>query len=195
MELIISSYSLPNLRQDSRHSLSLTMKELESLPPPPQENPAAKLLKLVTDFSADLKAHATSSRDREALIQACRRAFLEFRDDIFTTRPIFVPHRRDEAVDAQDFMKDEEELESGPPPAGPTKYLDHVRELIELRVLQFNTREFNYGFSPDVLELRSLTRELPHNDPYSVKVQLIEQCFHLWPVHSLICFDKVHASY
>ncbi len=38
---------------------------------------------------------------------------------------------------------------------------------------------------------RSLTRQLPYNLPFSVKVGLFEQCFDEWHLYATQCFDSV----
>ena len=40
----------------------------------------------------------------------------------------------------------------------------------------------------------SLTRQLPFNVPFSVKVDFIERCFDDWEKHCLQCFDAIHRA-
>ena len=40
----------------------------------------------------------------------------------------------------------------------------------------------------------SLTRQLPFNVPFSVKVSLIENCFDDWNMRCVQCFDAVHDA-
>ena len=40
----------------------------------------------------------------------------------------------------------------------------------------------------------SLTRQLPFNIPFSVKVSLTERCFDEWENHCVQCFDTIHRA-
>lgn len=44
------------------------------------------------------------------------------------------------------------------------------------------------------LAASSLTRQLPFNVPFSVKVNLIERCFDDWEKHCVDCFNTIHKA-
>lgn len=48
--------------------------------------------------------------------------------------------------------------------------------------------------SVSLVQLRSLTRELPFNIPFKAKVTLIQKFLADWDTHSLACFDEVHSA-
>ena len=95
-------FSLPNLREDARKALMETLKGLEQLPPPPPENPAVELLRLLTTFSTETKQWIDGSEKKERLIQICKVASAEFKKNILQTAPNFRPFKN---------LEEEEELE------------------------------------------------------------------------------------
>ncbi|KAH8117944.1 P-loop containing nucleoside triphosphate hydrolase protein [Phellopilus nigrolimitatus] len=86
--------TLPKLRADSKTNLDKCLRELQSLPPPPPENPIAELLRLVSFFTADLSNYVWGSPAYESLIQHCRPAYAKFMKDIIKTGPNFVAETR-----------------------------------------------------------------------------------------------------
>ena len=82
---------LPELRRKLRDSLQNTQDQLATLPPPPPEDSASELLKLVTGFSADVGALVEGAQGNKQLLQQCRPAYKQFKRDIRKTAPRFVP--------------------------------------------------------------------------------------------------------
>ena len=69
------------------------MKNLEQLPPPPPENPAVELLRLLTAFSAETRQWIYGSEQKEGLVRICKDASAEFEKNIFQTAPNFRPFK------------------------------------------------------------------------------------------------------
>ena len=188
--------SLPDLRADLKTSLADVASRLSALPPPPPENPAGKLLQLVASFSSDVGALVQGAESFERLMQHCRPAYARFKRDIRGTAPDFVPFTCGE--DPFNFKspvfepdtEDEEDLDSGIElyDSQKTMHLDAVRQHIQKYVPSCFVRVFADS------ALSSLTRELPHNVPYSAKVTLIQRSFVDWDEHCNRCFGTVHAA-
>lgn len=84
-------YRLPILRQRLKESQQELKQRIEALPPPPPENPASEVLKLVTGFSAEVGALILGTKSLERLMQQCRPAYAQLKRDIRSTAPRFVP--------------------------------------------------------------------------------------------------------
>jgi len=71
----------------------MTLKGLEHLPPPPPENPAVELLRLLTAFSMETKQWIDASERKESLIRIFKVASAEFKRKILQTAPNFRPFK------------------------------------------------------------------------------------------------------
>jgi hypothetical protein len=130
--------SLPKLRLDSKNSFEEVVKHLDSLPPPPTDDPASELLRMVTVFQREVGALVQGEEAYERLIQRCRPAYFRLKRDIRGTAPRFVPFLRNE--DPRDFDADfcaelelpgETEAKEEEEVLPEVMYLDDVRKHIE----------------------------------------------------------------
>lgn len=124
-------FRLPTLREDARGQLTKAKNEIDSLPPPPPKHPAAELLRLVSEFSQDVKNFVMGFEGHEALIRQCLPAYSQFRRDILSTRPQFSASERvtgdkPSRDDILPQMEDESEVKALRDPI----YVDEVKEMI-----------------------------------------------------------------
>ncbi|KLO09761.1 hypothetical protein SCHPADRAFT_857550 [Schizopora paradoxa] len=169
--------TLPNLRDDARQQLSKAKAGLDALPPPPPQHPIAELLRLVSEFSHDVKSSVMGFEGHEALIQECRPVYLQFKKDILSTRPQFsaLESKTKAQPDLDDVItrgEGEMPLQSIPSVQNPM-YIDQVAEFVQ----------------------KFMTRQLPYNVPFPAKAALIRECFEFWPEHLQNCFEEIQAAY
>lgn len=84
------------MREEARQALKETIKGLDQLPPPPPENPAVELLRLLTAFSTETNGWIDGSERKEGLIQIFKGASAEFKEKILGTAPNFRPFKNAE---------------------------------------------------------------------------------------------------
>lgn len=133
-------FRLPKLRQGLRLSLNSTYSELSRLPKPPTENPKAELVHLAYDFFVRLRDSVRGASGLESLLRNCRPAYEQFKADIATTTPKFVPFLKNEVGgDSAGLFSDAglgddgdvpEETGGNPDTSGKPIFLDEVRDLI-----------------------------------------------------------------
>ncbi|THG95428.1 hypothetical protein EW026_g6225 [Hermanssonia centrifuga] len=122
----VISHALPGIRTQAKESYHSVRQQLDALPPPPSENPAAELLRLVTEFSAEV----------EHLIQGPKVALIErfFKDwESHYLRCFAVVHEA-----TLDELKQLVEHHFGRFTATPL--LDHVNSIVEDQVEQCRAR-------------------------------------------------------
>lgn len=123
---------MPDLRQKARKALSDVKAQLDGLPPPPSEHHVAELLGLVTKFSGDVSNLVRGSESFESLVQLCRPAYAQFKDDILKTKPIF---QTETLVEHESLVSTPDPIVPAPTPyeiMGPLSMtLEDVREHIQ----------------------------------------------------------------
>ncbi|KAL4246136.1 hypothetical protein ABKN59_008971 [Abortiporus biennis] len=172
----IINQSLPFLRQKSKDSLQEVKESMEHLPPPPSENPATELLRLITGFSAEVGSLVKGVESYERLLQNCRPAYSKFKLNIRRTAPDFRPFTSptdplisdDNGNHRVDIEEDGHEQSMSSYPL----YINDVKAHIE----------------------RSLTRELPYNVPFRVKASLIKNFTSEWDPYCQECFDTIYTA-
>ncbi|KAL5513678.1 hypothetical protein ACEPAH_4077 [Sanghuangporus vaninii] len=164
--------TLPQLRQILRSRLLDTQQELDVLPAPPSLDSTIELLKLLVEFDKQLGDCVRGISEHEGLLQRCRPAYEEFKADVKTTTPNFIPFLKSEKEE-ETYRQVIEEMGGSSDSTKASLFLDDVRDCID----------------------RTVTRELPHNTPYRAKVHFIEERFVLWQQHSRACFEKVNDAY
>ena len=133
----VPGHSLPVLRQQSKDSNKKIAELLDSLPPPPSENPSAELIRLITAFSGEVENVIQGRESHERLIQICRPAYVTFKKDIRATAPQFRPFVHEGQgplpssqgyfeIDGSDETLIDEDIELPPP-----LYLEDVKNHIE----------------------------------------------------------------
>ncbi|EKM56235.1 uncharacterized protein PHACADRAFT_207519 [Phanerochaete carnosa HHB-10118-sp] len=83
---------LPKLRREAKESLDTVRERLSALPPPPSDNPASELLRMITSFCDKVQSLIRGAESHERLIQKCRPAYKTFKRDIRRTAPQFKPY-------------------------------------------------------------------------------------------------------
>ena len=88
-----------------------TVKELKSLPEAPPPDACAEMMRMVSDFTADINQLVLGRPGEGELIQQLRIEQRRFRDNIRSTAPDFRPYLSNEAEDQveMDFLRCEEE--------------------------------------------------------------------------------------
>ncbi|KIP03166.1 hypothetical protein PHLGIDRAFT_253634 [Phlebiopsis gigantea 11061_1 CR5-6] len=163
--------SIPGLRVQAEESLEAVKRSLDRLPPPPSDNPMAKLLDILADLHASVQALVAGSEGSGQLLQQCRRAHRQLKSDILGTAPRFRPFKSKDAPDAVSAARSEPQDDlSAPPPW----YLDDVRAHIRC----------------------SMTRQLALNTPFAAKVDLmcVRRSVAAWAAHGAACLAAVHAA-
>ncbi|GJE98795.1 dynamin domain-containing protein [Phanerochaete sordida] len=166
--------ALPKLRREAKDSLDIVREQLDALPPPPSENPAHELLRMVTTFTSEVRSFIQGAESHERLIQKCRLAYGAFKSHIRGTAPQFKPFESSREPGSKSYrsiLSSEDEDDQADMQNRPM-YLNDVRKHIE----------------------SSLTRQLPFNVPFSAKVTLIEKVFEPWEDHCITCFGAVYDA-
>lgn len=176
--------TLPNLQREVASQLLDCNKELSVLPPAITGEPSTHVLNLVTDFCKDVRDHVHGTTMTARLVQTNRQTYAAFKRGIRSTAPRFIPYpsARESVsnvlaylqIDMEDDDDDESagaDANTGPP--GQGMYLNDVKKCITA----------------------SVTRELPNNVPYPVKVHLILAFQRTWQLHSTNCFERVYAAF
>ena len=155
--------------------------ELCSLPPPITADPASYVLTLVTEYSQAIARHVKGGESHAArLVQANRSTYEQFKADIRSSAPAFMPYSNagEVGLDFQVHLKLDDEDDEDGTGASSSKlkkymYLEDVHGHIQ----------------------RSLARELPNNVPYSSKLSLIEEFQESWEACTQRCFEAVHKEF
>ena len=87
---------LPQLGQDIVKLLDLTQRELEGLPQAPPEDPTPEIARRVGEFCKHLQGAVYGQGDMRGLVQANRRHYDQFCNEIGRTTPDFRPFEEPE---------------------------------------------------------------------------------------------------
>lgn len=87
-------YRLPGIIQTINASYDESVASINSLPPPPSNEPALELNSICTAFVKDLENHTVGVAGSESLIQACLSVFKQFRARVNDTAPRFLPYEK-----------------------------------------------------------------------------------------------------
>ena len=176
----------------AQDSLDIVKKSLDNLPPPPSENPVVELLRMVSTIHADVQKLYFGSEGHERLLQQCRPLYQQLKYDVLSTAPNFRPFKTAREDNPGFTIKvDQEDTSHGRVNKGTTQptYLQDVRSQIQRWVGRRPNAMFICSL---IFTGRSLTRQLPFNVPFAVKVNLIEQFFGNWETYCLDCFNAIH---
>ncbi|KAI9058588.1 hypothetical protein FKP32DRAFT_1761416 [Trametes sanguinea] len=168
--------SLPTLLGKVASQLELCTEQLAVLPPPISTEPSAYVLALVTSFASELRAriHGGLTEDEDTeLVQRTRDLYEKFKKTIRATAPPFVPFQdaRHAPKDISEFVQIDHSVRSTRRKV-EIMYLDDVRRRVR----------------------KSVTRELPGNVPYSVKISLIRAFQRDWENAAMDLFQSVQAT-
>ena len=82
---------LPDIQRDLSQLLEKTNRELADLPQPPSSAPMGEILRLITEFTRDVRKQGEGEPGRDGLLQQIRPWQEAFRLAIRKTAPCFVP--------------------------------------------------------------------------------------------------------
>ena len=183
--LLTKPSSLPKIQSEVTRQLDVCNKELQLLPPPITADPASYVLTLVTGFCQDVARYVHGGEVQASeLVQANRRTYAEYKREIRSTAPAFMPFPTQDEVGSSvgvakylrvEDDEDDEDTQEILPAANERQYLylEDVRRHVQL----------------------SLARELPNNVPYASKVTLIEAFQRMWPTKTENCFTAVYRAF
>ncbi|THH28158.1 hypothetical protein EUX98_g6029 [Antrodiella citrinella] len=164
--------SLPTLDEEAAQQMSQCFERFSRLPPAVTSDASTYVLNMITKLVHDCQMLIQGASD-PSLVQTNRKTYETYRRDILMTAPFFLPIPTQDGREyaPQDLELDEdgavEHLNSQP------MTLKDVRQHVE----------------------SSITRELPHNVPYSAKVSLIQKYQADWRTFTDKCFNSVCASF
>jgi hypothetical protein len=84
-------HSLPHIERELNRLLDKTNQDLDGLPLPPSSTPLGDVIRLVTDFTGDVKKQGEGEPGRGHLLQQLRGPQDEFRVAVRETAPCFIP--------------------------------------------------------------------------------------------------------
>ncbi|KAI0686945.1 P-loop containing nucleoside triphosphate hydrolase protein [Cytidiella melzeri] len=152
--------SLPQLMTETKNQLTACNTRLAAIPPVTPE-PFAFVLELVHKFSAEVEAYVKGGMESASLVQRNRSLYRLLKSQMRGTAPLFVPFREPRSSSHMPpellLLEDSEHRSSSE--LGKQVTIAMVREKIESAV----------------------TRELPNNVPYVVKLMLIKEFQQDWP--------------
>ena len=173
---------LPELLEEIDSNLLSYKKQLDGLPARFLGDPIGEVWRLLGNFKEDVNHLVTGRADdgRDGMMQRVRQAKQDFREAIFQGAPRFKPYAKPSSgPESHRTLQDTAEgLEPEVNASGTVVYIDEVMERAEtsvscpkvcLRIPDIDT----YWY-------RSITRELPFNYPYAVKVHYVKRFTAMW---------------
>ncbi|KAI0363544.1 hypothetical protein BV20DRAFT_1057953 [Pilatotrama ljubarskyi] len=162
---------LPRLLEEVKTQRKECNSRLDALPRKTAE-PWRLVDRLITVFAKDVGKVIQGSPEHPALVQRNKASYRDLAAALRGSAPPFVPFASQEAA-GDVTIRLPGALGTLPERASDWTFLNDVREAIQVRV----------------------TRELPHNTPYSVKRAFI-RCFqHDWEPRVNVCFDAVRDTF
>lgn len=183
---------MPQLRREAAGQLQACTERLVELPQAITTDPTSYVLSLVTTFCHDVKLHIDGDSSFASLVQKNRIAYENFKHDIRSTAPPFLPvssasQSRNRTLDWQLVDEDSDEDDDPEMSMSTSRKGDDGPPATTTRVITLqNVR---------TLIRRSLGRELPGNVPYRAKVSLIRDFQTSWEMDSQECFDAVLKNF
>ncbi|KAF9516697.1 hypothetical protein BS47DRAFT_1371660 [Hydnum rufescens UP504] len=189
--------SLPELRAQVAKQRKATENELASLPARLVHSPSMEIITLLSNYLGEFS--------RYDLIRDCTPAYRSFAGSILRTAPNIVARER-ERHQPSTLIQESEELEYERSPLSPvlngdtdSETTSGEQEPMYLDELRSRINQYALCIMPVSVMIirtsvrRSITRELPHNVPFSAKVTAILGCFVRWEALSLEALDSVYA--
>ncbi|KAI0084205.1 P-loop containing nucleoside triphosphate hydrolase protein [Irpex rosettiformis] len=178
--------TLPKLQSEVAQQLGVCLSELEELPPPITSDPSSFVLNLVLDFCNKVKCNVEGDVASARLVQQNRRIYANFKRDIRDSALLFLPYAKaadipDDSNVHQFFRFDE----------------DGETNIDEYRSEDGSVSQGKYMYLSDIQQhvRNALTRELPDNVPYAVKVALIRQSQASWAKLAEGCWKNVRRAF
>ena len=174
-------FRLPELLREVDTNLDSCRKEFAQLPARFIGDPVGEIWRHLADFTRDVNYLVTGRPDdgNTGLIQRTRQSRQRFRESIFRGAPRFKPFARsDFKAESSQILHDiSDGLEPVIHASGTAVFIDEVIRRAETSVPRS-------GIVPRILIdaywHRSITRELPFNYPYAVKVHYIKRFTATW---------------
>jgi hypothetical protein len=167
-------------------------------------SPSIEIITLLSNYLGEFSRYVQGAPGFEDLIRDCTPAYRHFAKGILRTAPNIVARERERQPETP--MQESEELEYETSPLSPVPSDDTDSETTSgeeepLYLDELRSRINRYAscimpVSVVIIRMsvcRSLTRELPHNVPFSAKVTAILGCFVRWEALSLEALDSVYA--
>ncbi|KAJ7800360.1 P-loop containing nucleoside triphosphate hydrolase protein [Mycena olivaceomarginata] len=166
---------LPGIRAMANERMAACRHHLDLLPAKIVGEPATHMLNLVTAFCTDVRLFVEGQSDMSELIHERNTAFTQFKESIQKTRPDFIARVNGPAGTHSFPIQIDNET-----PASAI-------ELIAAQKPVYLTDIRNHI-------VKSITRELPGNIPFSAKKTLITAFQHTWLSCAVNCFNAVKQS-
>lgn len=194
-----------------------TADSIRSLPPPPSEDPGAETLNLVNQFTKNMASYIAGSHRYKKLIQDVNAVYKQFKMEIRGTTPRYTPFTKMEQQhapskskgdDFMDLLHDPVNSISQPTSAAKANLVAQLTGLLHRKI-----NEEPAGASHDLIDMASamdewgrsalcahirlvilisaVTRELPSNVPFDVKLGLIEEAIKQWTKVVFSPFDVI----
>ncbi|KAI0087492.1 P-loop containing nucleoside triphosphate hydrolase protein [Irpex rosettiformis] len=151
--------SLPLLTDETNRQLSLCKTRLAAIPPVTSE-PFSFVLELVQRFCANMRAYVKGDAEAAALVQKNSAVYQDMKIKIRSTAPVFIPYTAGHTsiLPGTSVFAELQRLEDGE----NAKVITSFQKQITIGQIQAKIKS-------------ALTRELPNNVPYVVKLLLIKE--------------------
>jgi hypothetical protein len=193
-------YRLPELRTQVAKQRKATENELASLPTRLARSPSIEIITLLSNYLGEFSRYVQGVPGFEDLIRDCTPAYRRFARAINRTAPNIV------AIELSPRATPREEsaelgYDASPVPNDDMDSETTTGEQEPMHLGELRSRINKYAscvlpVSVMIIRIsicRSITRELPHNVPFSAKVTAILGCFVRWEALSLEVLDSVYA--
>ncbi|KAI6139724.1 P-loop containing nucleoside triphosphate hydrolase protein [Pisolithus tinctorius] len=179
---------LPEIQEELQEVILQVQSELGELPPEPSSNPVGEIHRVLNGFTKEVSECLKGTPDENGVVQTIRTHFENFKREIYSTAPSFMPWERKDAhrhprLPVIKFLSNEENVgrgdesdddEHGPLPAtlrSNAIYIDEVMQSAK------NGR----------------TRELPDYYPFVVQETYISMIVKKWQEPAIDLFDIVNS--
>jgi len=166
---------LPGVSDELQDQLDYTLNELDRLPPDIGEDPVAELLTLIRKFDHRIEGVIEGSvANGLGVVQSATDAYERFTMEIGSETPRFRPFLQRDA---------------------PNGEFQEFPAVLELDRLDTKDMKGDILYLDDVLQKakRSVSRELPGNYPYTVKVDLVKRYLQHWERPSKALVQEVET--
>ncbi|KAI0693477.1 P-loop containing nucleoside triphosphate hydrolase protein [Cytidiella melzeri] len=178
--------TLPKLQMEVAEQFAACSSELAALPPPITSDPSSYVLNLVLGLCNEVKQHVEGDVTAASLVQQNRRTYALFKRDIRDSALLFLPYGKaaeePKESDVHQFFRFDEDVETN-----IDEYADDSVSGVHGKHLYLSDIQQHIR--------NALTRELPDNVPYAVKVMLIRQSQESWGALSAECCTAVTTAF
>ncbi|KAI6010935.1 P-loop containing nucleoside triphosphate hydrolase protein [Pisolithus orientalis] len=179
---------LPEIQEELQEVILQVQSELGELPPEPSSNPVGEIHRVLNGFTKEVSECLKGTPDENGVVQTIRTHFENFKREIYSTAPSFMPWERKDAhrhprLPVIKFLSNEENVgrgdesdddEHGPLPATLCSIAIYIDEVMQSAK---NGR----------------TRELPDYYPFVVQETYISMIVKKWQEPAIDLFDIVNS--